>query len=184
VYAGVEVGGIIRTEDEGESWEEFHEGLHLDLHTLAGAQIDGADVLYTATGQGFFRSADRGVSWQSCCDGLGSLYMVPLVVHPRDPRLLISAATRGRPRYWRERPEGAMSTIYRSTDGGDHWEPSMTGLADALPGQVEVLSVDRANPDLVYGGTLDGIVLFSGDRGQSWTVLAEGLPPVQALLAV
>jgi hypothetical protein len=49
---------------------------------------------------------------------------------------------------------------------------------------VEVLSVDRANPDLVYGGTLDGIVLFSGDRGQSWTVLAEGLPPVQALLAV
>jgi hypothetical protein len=184
LYAGVEVGGIIRTADEGQSWEEFHEGLHLDVHTLASAAIDEADVLYTATGQGFFRSTDRGVSWESCCEGLDSLYMVPLVVHPQDPRLLITAATRGRPRYWRDRPEGAASTIYRSTDGGTRWEPSMDGLAPALPGQVEVLAVDRADPDVVYGGTLDGTVLGSQDRGQSWAVLAEGLAPVQALAVI
>src|SRR6266508_1914971 len=45
---------------------------------------------------------------------------------------LISAATCGRPRHWRDRLEGAASTIYRSTDGGTHWEPSMEGLALAL----------------------------------------------------
>lgn len=184
VYAGVEVGGIIRTADDGETWDEFHEGLHLDVHTLASAAINGADVLYTATGQGFFRSTDRGASWESCCEGLGSLYMVPLAVHPRDPQLLISAATRGRPRYWRDRPEGAASTIYRSSDGGTHWEPSMNGLASALPGQVEVLAVDHAEADVVYGGTLDGTVLVSRDRGQRWAVLAEGLAPVQALVAI
>lgn len=184
VYAGVEVGGIIRTMDDGESWEEFHEGLHLDVHTLASAPIEGADVLYAATGQGFFRSTDRGVSWESSCEGLDTLYMVPLAVHPEAPRLLISAATRGRPRYWRDRPEGAAGTIYRSTDGGTHWEPSMNGLPSTLPGQVEVLAIDRIEADLVYGGTLDGTVLASRDRGQSWAVVAEGLAPVQALVAI
>jgi photosystem II stability/assembly factor-like uncharacterized protein len=179
VYAGVEVGGVIASPDSGDTWEELREGLHLDIHTLASAPGE-EDILYTATGRGFFRSHDAGVTWESAGQGLRSIYLVPMAVHPRDPRILFTAASMGRPRYWR-RPEGAAATIYRSVDGGDKWEPVMSGLPSTLKGMVAVLAMDPVEPDRVYAGTSDGQVLVSGALGDSWQVLAQGLPPVHAL---
>ena len=182
VYAAVEVGGVIRSFDGGDTWEELREGLHLDVHTLictAGAQ----DTLYAATGRGFFRSLDAGDTWESRCQGLGSIYLVPLAVHPQDSQTIFSAASQGRPRYWR-RDEGAKATIYRSRDGGLNWASVMDGLPSTLTGMVFVLATDPQEPDTVYAGTGDGQVLVSRTLGDSWSVLAEGLPPVKALAAV
>jgi photosystem II stability/assembly factor-like uncharacterized protein len=183
VYAAVEVGGVIRSCDRGDTWEELREGLHLDVHTLicvAGAQ----DTLYASTGRGFFCSLDAGDTWESRCEGLGSLYLVPLAVHPRDSQTLFSAASQGRPRYWRDREEGAAATIYRSRDGGLSWEPVMSGLPSTLKGMVFALATDPEEPDTVYAGTDDGQVLVSRTLGDSWSVLAEGLSSVKALAAV
>jgi photosystem II stability/assembly factor-like uncharacterized protein len=184
VYAAVEVGGVIVSRDRGETWTESKEGLHLDVHSVACVPGDRGDVLYAATGQGFFRSQDAGESWESACAGLASVYLVPLAVHPREQQVLFTAATQGRPRYWRERATGAACTIYRSENGGSTWTGIMRGLPETLPGAVEVLATDPSDVDTVYAGTIDGMILVSPSRGESWQVVAQGLPPIEAMVAV
>jgi photosystem II stability/assembly factor-like uncharacterized protein len=184
LYAAVEVGGVIASRDGGETWTELREGLHLDVHSVACVPGDGDDILYTATGQGFFRSRDSGESWESCCDGLASVYLVPLAVHASEPEVLFTAATQGRPRYWRERVTGAAGTIYRSEDGGSTWNGVMRGLPETLTGAVEVLATDPSEVDTVYAGTTDGMLLMSASRGDGWQVIAQDLPPIEAMVAV
>ncbi len=174
VYAAVEVGGVIGSRDGGKTWSEMREGLHPDVHWVTCA-TDG--TLYAATGQGFFRSRESGASWESCCDGLQTIYLTPLAVSSERPEVVFTSGTEGRPRYWRGRDGGARGTIYRSTKAGDAWEPVMGGL----DGAVEVLAIDPADPETVYAGTADGKILKGVDLGNSWTVLADGLPPVHKI---
>jgi hypothetical protein len=47
-----------------------------------------------------------------------------------------------------------------------------------LLGAVDALAIDPSQPDAIYAGTSDGQVLVSTALGDSWRILAEGLPPV------
>ena len=100
--------------------------------------------------------------------------MTPLAASPEQPEVVFTSGTEGRPRYWRGRDGGARGTIYRSTRAGDAWEP----VVEHLPGAVEVLAVDG---NAVYAGTADGKILKGDGLGESWTVMAEGLPPVHKI---
>lgn len=181
IYAAVEVGGVIVSSDGGKTWVERREGIHLDVHAIASAPGEQEDVLYTATGQGFFRSPNAGRTWESCCDGFASLYLAPLAVHPARPAVVFTAATQGRPRYWRGREGGARCTIYRSENAGATWRPAMGGLPDTLPAAVSVLAVDPSGGETVYAGSADGRLFVSEHLGASWRTLAEDLPPVHGL---
>ena len=182
VYGGVEVGGAIGSSDGGETWSELRQGVDLDIHTLACAPND-ANRLYAATGGGLYRSRNGGAAWERAYQGLHSTYTVPLAVHPTDARMVFTAAAKGPPPSW-SGPDGAAVVIYRSSDGADTWVPVMEGLPPTLPGEVYVLAVDPASPDTLYAGTGDGQVLVSRSLGDSWRLLAEGLPPVHALASL
>ena len=56
----------------------------------------------------------------------------------------------------------------------------MGGLPESLPGAVTVLAADTQEPDTVYAGTADGKVLVSRLLGESWDLVADGLPAVHA----
>jgi photosystem II stability/assembly factor-like uncharacterized protein len=180
VYAGVEVGGVLRTDDAGQAWKELREGLHLDIHSVAVASGD-EDVLYAATGRGFYRSQDRGDTWQSTSDGFNGIYLVPIAVHAQRSDVVFSASTDGRPRYWRDRDEGAAATVYRTEDGGITWKAVLGEPPDTLPASVDALVMDRDVPDTVYAGTIDGKVYSGESLGDSWSVIADGLPDVRAM---
>ena len=180
LYAAVEVGGILVSRDDGATWTNHREGFHLDVHALSTAPGD-EDVLYAATGRGFYRSFNAGAQWEPACTGLRSLYLPHVVAYTKDAHTLITSATEGRPRYWGRRDTGAEATIYRSRDGGARWEPAMNGLPEMLTGAVFDLAVDPASPDRVYAATGDGQVLASDSFGDDWRVLAEGLPPAYAI---
>ena len=180
VYAGVEVGGVLRSDDAGGAWKELREGLHLDVHGVAVASGD-EDVLYAATGRGFYRSHDRGDTWHAPSDGFNGIYLVPIAAHAQRSEVVFSASTVGRPRYWRDRDEGAAATVYRTTDGGTTWKAVLGEPPDTLPAAVEALLMDPDAPDTVYAGTVDGKVFAGESLGESWSVVAEELPPVRAL---
>ncbi|PZC48173.1 MAG: Uncharacterized protein C1O27_001058 [Chloroflexi bacterium] len=182
IYAGVEVGGVIASSDRGKTWRDLREGLHLDIHTLVSAP-GNEDVLHAATGRGMFRSLDAGESWEAVNEGLESIYMIPAMIHPKDPQVLFTAASQGRPRYWR-REEGADATMYRSKNGGDSWEPIMGGLTDRTHGLVMGFAADPDNDDTIYAGTSDGEVLVSRNLGDSWSTFTEGLPSIYCLTVV
>ena len=67
VYVGVEVGGIMLTEDDGETWQEARESIHPDVHGLAVAPDDG-DHVFAVTGVGFYRSQDVAVPMRGTRD--------------------------------------------------------------------------------------------------------------------
>ena len=67
VWAGIEVDGVRRSTDGGESWSRITNGIYdLDIHDIA-VTVNGATTVLTSTPGEIFASADRGESWQ----GLG-----------------------------------------------------------------------------------------------------------------
>jgi photosystem II stability/assembly factor-like uncharacterized protein len=82
---------------------------------------------------------------------------------------------------------GCISTgAYRTTDGGQTWEPISNGL-EMIPGaalRVTALAVDEQDPNHVVAATAYGVgrsavqlvpwgIYESSDAGRSWTKLAE-----------
>ena len=103
MYAGLEVAGVIRSSDGGESWEEITGSLApnedtLDLH---GVQCTAASphTVFLTTRQGPFIGPDRGSEWIPIDFGDYSeiTYTRDLFAAPHDPNVLfvsIGAAAR------------------------------------------------------------------------------------------
>jgi hypothetical protein len=68
VVAGVEVGGVHRSEDRGETWTDCRAGVDDDVHELHAVD---ADSYLAATGHGLFRTDDAGDSWRRLDEGVG-----------------------------------------------------------------------------------------------------------------
>src|SRR5689334_6038103 len=62
IYASVEVGGLLRSTDAGERWEEFPE-LYEDVHRLM-IHPTNANFLYAVTGRGLYTSSNAGKNWE------------------------------------------------------------------------------------------------------------------------
>jgi photosystem II stability/assembly factor-like uncharacterized protein len=62
LYAGTFGGGVFRSSDNGESWQEKSIGLNnRDVYSL----IQSGNYIYAGTdGGGVYRSTDNGESWQ------------------------------------------------------------------------------------------------------------------------
>ena len=65
VVAGIELGGVVRSADGGETWQDQRPGAQPDCHSLF-AHSEAPDLLYEAGGGGFARSTDFGDSWEGC----------------------------------------------------------------------------------------------------------------------
>lgn len=93
IYVGIEAGALLYTADGGETWTERPPGSRRDNHTLA-VHPDAPDRVYSAAGDGYAESHDRGESWSHPQSGLEHRYVWGLAVDPGDPdRVLVSAAT-------------------------------------------------------------------------------------------
>jgi len=65
LYAGIEVGGMLISDDDGYSWQPANEGLtDMDVHeVIASAANPG--MVYAACGEACFRSRDRAAHWEN-----------------------------------------------------------------------------------------------------------------------
>lgn len=181
VYAGVEVGGVIVSHDGGRTWQELHEGLHDDIHWMASSPLsqigrgDGGEgfVLYAATAAGFYRSDDDGDSWDRSDSGMDRhyAYCVARVAGEAERLLLVAASG----------PSAHDSILFRSDDGGAHWQKAMRGLpASSIDGRMKI-AADPQNDGVCYVSLPDGILLRSDDAGTSWSELARDLPYVNGI---
>lgn len=62
--------------------------------------------------------------------------------------------------------------VFRSTDGGQNFDPTLEGLPTA---QVQCLAVAPADPRTIYAGAASG-AFKSTDSGDTWTALGGGFP--------
>lgn len=192
-YVGVEVGGVLTTEDAGKSWRLDLPGRNPDIHVMCGHPSQEG-VLYATTGYGridasepmekriagLFRSQDAGKTWQYAWGDLQPRYTRPICFDSRAPQALTVACAPSAFSSYKDEG-GAKSMLYRSDDGGDTWRS--IGDADHSPSAANILAVAP--------GDRPGDVLVGMDTGEvwqvtpdsQWTLLTKDLPMVQALFA-
>ncbi len=166
LFAGIEVGGMVRSEDGGGSWEQLH-GTHDDIHfvNLSAAQ---PRRVYIATARGPYRSDDDGRSWELINNGLQRPYTLHITAAPDDADLALVTVSSNA---GRQNPQ-----LYRSEDGGRNWQ--LVELEGAEDDMAVAIDWDPNDHRRVYVGTDGGKIYVSNDRGQSWEKLPVSLPTI------
>lgn len=123
IYAAVEVGGLLRSDDNGRSWRlaagsdgrpQFGQPkpgfIHPDVHSVA-VHPTSADRVFAPTGGGFYVSEDGGDSWTAA---YGNCYARAVWIDPDNiDHLLLGPA---------EGPSGRNGRVEESHDGGQAWQ--------------------------------------------------------------
>jgi hypothetical protein len=169
VYVNVHVGGIVRTDDHGETWHPTID-IDADVHQVATAE----GLVLAATAHGLASSRDRGATWTYRTEGLEAPYSRAVVVSGDD--VLVSTSNG---------PRGGRAGVYRAPLAAGPFERCRTGLPEWFEDNVDTSCLDSLN-DGSYAalGTADGAVYASDDGGVTWDLVTAGLPPVHQLLIV
>jgi len=169
VYVNVHVGGIVRTDDGGDTWSPTID-IEADVHQVTTA--DG--FVLAATAGGLAVSTDRGGSWTHRTEGLVHRYARAVTVIG-DTVLL--STSRG--------PRGGEAVVYRTGLDGGAFERCTAGLPGSFDGNIDSHCLDAppGGPAVCFG-TADGQVFRSSDEGATWQQLADGLPPVRRVLVL
>ena len=174
LLVGIELGGVMRSEDGGETWLDHRPGAQADCHALAWHPTERGRA-YEAAGGGAAWSFDGGMTWKPADSGRDRHYTWALAVDPDDPdRWFVSAST-GPFAAHGARPAEAF--VYR-WEGEGPWQPLGGGLEQPL----DTMPYGFAQRD----GTLvlalaDGVLFESSDRGDSWHRLALENSPSRIL---
>ncbi len=204
LYAGVQPAGLFRSEDAGQSWRHLG-GLRdhpsrpnwqpggggLILHSIVPHPEQAGQVWVAISAAGVFHTGDGGETWEARNQGTRADFLPEehrypeygqcvhcLVMAPGMPQLLYQQNHCG---------------MYRSEDGGLHWQSIEAGLpssfgfpAAAHPRDPDTLYLLPLNGDVAGRYVPEGraAVWRTRDRGETWTALRDGLPQSNAFFGV
>jgi len=169
VFVNVHVGGVLRTRDEGASWEQTID-IGADIHRV----VTGHRRVYAAGAHGVSVSDDDGDTWRLSHEGLHARYCRGVAVCGET--VLVSASTG---------PGGGRAAVYRAGVDADAFTRCGAGLPEWFAGNIDSLCLDALpGGELAAFASEDGELYTSVDRGATWTLAASGLPPVSAVLTL
>jgi photosystem II stability/assembly factor-like uncharacterized protein len=175
LLVGIELGGLMRSGDGGETWEDHRPGAQRDVHAIAW-HPRAPGRAYEAGGGGAAWSRDGGQVWSPADEGRDRHYTWALAVDPQDSdRWYVSASPGPRQAHYGGH---AQAFIYRWRGGGP-WEALDGGLPQPLDSMPYALAFAG---QALYAGLADGRLFASQDGGDSWSPLvAEGDQPPSIL---
>ncbi|MFC5970774.1 WD40/YVTN/BNR-like repeat-containing protein [Halomarina salina] len=163
LYVGIEAGALVQTFDRGETWEDKVATSRFDNHSLA-THRGAPERVYSAAGDGYAESHDRGATWQYPQAGLNHRYTYSVAVDAADPDTVLLSSASG-PGKAHSLP--AESYVYRRVGDGA-WEQAM----DGLPGPDGLIRATLASgaSDEFFALTNRGLFRTT-DAAESWTAL-------------
>lgn len=180
VWAGVEVDGVRRSLDGGETWTRVAGGLDdPDIHDVAvrgasngNGKGNGKTVL-TSTPREIFASTDKGDSWHGL--GVGKRFGLPycrgLALKTDDPDTVFVATG--------DAAVGSTGAIQRSKDGGESWQRLALPVEPNSP--IWAFATNPADPGLILACSHYGELFASHDAGDSWAKLRREFTEIRAL---
>ena len=180
LLVGIELGGLMVSEDGGETWHDHRPGAQPDVHALAWHPTAPGRA-YEAGGGGAAWSFDGGLTWRPADTGRDRHYTWGLAVDPDDPDCWYVSASPG-PRYAHASGR-ASAHVYRWRGEGP-WEALAGGLPQPLEAMPYALLALRSR---LVAGLADGRAYASEDKGDSWRPLelrGDALPAILALAAL
>ena len=180
LFAGIELGGVMRSLDGGETWEDRKPGSYHDSHAIV-AHHKATNRVYEAAGGGVSSSQDTGETWSEVDSGMDRHYVWGLAVDPADPDLWYVSATHSA-RFAHGDRESADAFIYRK-QGDSPWQAVGGGLESPLPVMPYALLTPLDRPGELFAGMRTGALWHSTDRGEAWSQVDVALPGILALVA-
>ncbi len=179
IFAGIELGGVMRSTDGGKTWEDRKPGSYHDSHCIRTHPAD-PDRVYEAAGGGVAISSDAGETWTPVDEGMDRHYVWALAVDPVDPDRWYVSATHSA-RYAHRDDDSSEAVIYRKV-GGRPWEPLSNGLDRPMSEMPYALLIWRDAPARIFAGTRQGTLIVSEDGGDRWERTNVQLDGIQALV--
>jgi len=172
IFVGIELGGVMRSEDKGKTWDDRKPGSQYDCHALAMHSLAEGKI-YEAAGGGYAESIDGGNTWGTFNEGLEAYtYLIDIAVDPADPETIVaSAAKRARTAYM---PERAHTVIVRRTRNSN-WEVIRGGLPQPDGSAAFSFATHVSEPSVFYA--VNNLGFFqSTDAGKSWNKISVAWP--------
>ncbi|MBU2526584.1 MAG: glycosyl hydrolase [Bacteroidetes bacterium] len=192
-YFGATGGGVWRTQDGGNTWENISDGYFGGSIGAVSVAPSDHNVIYVgggektvrgnvSSGSGMWKSVDAGKTWKSI-GLLNSRHIPRIKVDPKNADIVYAAVLGNIYKPTADRG------VYKSTDGGNNWRKVLFANEDA--GAVDLI-IDPNNSRILYASTWNvrrtpyslssggsGSALWkSTDSGETWTEISknEGFP--------
>ncbi len=173
IWAGASTGGVWRSYDNGNTWNniDFTAFLSLGVSDIAFSKSNPR-IVYVATGDyiaygrtysiGVIKSTDGGSSWEItnlAYELKTTMKISRLCVDPANPDIVLAATSLG---------------IYKTTDGGGIWKKKQDGNFKAMMSMPD-------NPEILNAATYSTngktMIYRSTDKGDTWSSVLS-LPSV------
>ncbi len=177
VWAGVEVDGVHKSLDGGDSWVRLPDlGENLFQNDIHGLARVAGRATYATSPFGLAASVDEGESWDyhyfpKHHEDDGISYCRQVVVKADDPDVMFVANGDGIP--------GTVGTVQRTRDGGRSWESA--SLPVCPKSVVYGLGTHPQRADVVVAASLYGYVYVTEDAGDSWRKLDKEFGEVRSV---
>ena len=180
LYATIEVNGVMRSRDGGESWSDCNAGLaelaaspRLKSDLVSGNEAEGMldghalcvsaaapGTVFLACRMGLFRSDDGGARWRDIEVGRFSplTYARDIRPAPQDPRRLYACLSL--------HATGNTGSLAQSDDLGESWQRIDHGVP--IRATFMQLALHARDPEQIYGAARNGQIVGTVDGGKSW----------------
>jgi photosystem II stability/assembly factor-like uncharacterized protein len=186
VFATVEVDGVRRSLDGGDSWEVVMDHLvepfqngnvygetgWSDCH-FCSISVGDPDLVLVATPDGVYRSDDLGASWSPfpVHQSFPQQYHREMQVKLDDPDTIMQGTGE-----WVTGQEGRLQI---TRDRGTTW--TTADLPDECNSPVWCFAAHPSNPERILASTHKGMVFGTDDAGRTWEKFRREFSEVRAL---
>lgn len=173
IWITIEIDGVFRSRDGGETWERLVEGLRTnDTHNLVFIDQGGVRTILCSTELGLHKSRDNGLTWQWVDVPQAPWPYFRFMAKRADDSGVIFLSVG-------DRPSGETGMLLRSRDWGNTWEDA--GLPGKVNSTIWWIGTNPADPDLIFCCTIMGQIFRSADGGETWQKMARELGELRAI---
>lgn len=188
IYLALEHGGLHRSLDRGERWEDVSEGIaYLDMHIITSLP-HRFDRWFASSARGFFTTDDPAKGWVRAENGFTRDYFHDFIFMgpdgPNDTPTMVIATADHSPGSW-ARPDYARAAVFRSEDAAKSWQHVENGFEREMRPMVNTLHRHPTDPNAAFAGVGQvvrgpaegpygpGSVHMTRDRGITWQKLFD-----------